>query len=43
MDGKIHQGVNSMHPDALISDLSTIVRDHYAHVIETMSSLIDRC
>jgi hypothetical protein len=32
---------SNMHPEALIQDLSTIVRDHYAHVIDVMSILID--
>jgi hypothetical protein len=32
-----------LHPEALISDLSSIVRDHYNHSIEVLNNLLDFC
>lgn len=32
-----------LHPEALISDLSSIVRDHYNHSIEILNNLLDFC
>ena len=36
-DGKL-----MLSPEALLQDLSSIVRDHYTHVIDILSTLIDQ-
>ena len=42
-DSKVSAGGSSLLPDALLHDLSSIVRDHYTHAIEILNILIDRC
>jgi hypothetical protein len=32
---------SNMHPDALMQDLSSIVRDHYTHVIDILGILLE--
>lgn len=34
---------SGMHPEALMQDLSSIVRDHYTHVIEVLGILLNQC
>ena len=37
------KGGSSLAPEALVQDLSSIVRDHYSHAIDILNTLIDRC
>ncbi len=32
---------SNLHPEALMQDLSSIVRDHYTHVIDVLSIILD--